>query len=158
MDMRSGFRLDDHAKLIAAQFRQAMFRTQRDNAFAKQGLRERSDGKVGHDSCALPGGMRTHISDAIGTPRAFKRFQSIAAPGAALFPDGKRQRIATISRSAFRPGPDEFLIEQKDRYGAWYSTQTTVNVIQALLLLASRETTPSQLPLKILVNGSAQPL
>ena len=52
----------------------------------------------------------------------------------------------------------EFLIEQKDRYGAWYSTQTTVNVIDALLLLASRETTGSQAPLRVAVNGSPQAL
>jgi hypothetical protein len=52
----------------------------------------------------------------------------------------------------------EYLIEQKDRYGAWYSTQTTVNVIGALLLLASRETGGAQVPLRITVNGSVQPL
>jgi hypothetical protein len=52
----------------------------------------------------------------------------------------------------------EFLIEQKDGYGAWYSTQTTVNVIQALLLLASRETVGTPVPLQILVNGVLQPL
>jgi hypothetical protein len=52
----------------------------------------------------------------------------------------------------------EFLIEQKDRYGAWYSTQTTVNVIDALLLLASRETAGTALPLRIAVNGSPQAL
>jgi hypothetical protein len=50
----------------------------------------------------------------------------------------------------------EFLIEQKDRYGAWYSTQTTVTVIDALLLLASRETNGAQAPLRIAVNGSPQ--
>ena len=52
----------------------------------------------------------------------------------------------------------EFLIEQKDRYGAWYSTQTTVNVIDALLLLASRETPGTKEPLRIAVNGSPQAL
>jgi hypothetical protein len=52
----------------------------------------------------------------------------------------------------------EFLIEQKDRYGAWYSTQTTVNVLDALLLLASRETNATQAPLRIAVNGSLQAL
>ena len=52
----------------------------------------------------------------------------------------------------------EFLIEQKDRYGVWYSTQTTVNVIDALLLLASRETSGTQAPLRIAVNGTAHAL
>jgi A-macroglobulin complement component/A-macroglobulin receptor len=52
----------------------------------------------------------------------------------------------------------EFLIEQKDRYGAWYSTQTTVNVLDALLLLASREAPGAQSPLRIAVNGSVQAL
>src|SRR5258708_9124415 len=52
----------------------------------------------------------------------------------------------------------EFLIEQKDRYGVWYSTQTTVNVIDALLLLASRETSVTQPPLRIPVNDPAHTL
>jgi hypothetical protein len=50
----------------------------------------------------------------------------------------------------------EFLIEQKDRYGAWYSTQTTVNVIDALLLLAARETNGANVPMRITVNGLPQ--
>jgi hypothetical protein len=50
----------------------------------------------------------------------------------------------------------EFLIEQKDRYGAWYSTQTTVNVVNALLLLAAREAAGGQAPLRIAVNGLSQ--
>jgi hypothetical protein len=50
----------------------------------------------------------------------------------------------------------EFLVEQKDKYGAWYSTQTTVNVIDALLLLASREKASSPSPLQVTVNGSPQ--
>jgi A-macroglobulin receptor len=49
-------------------------------------------------------------------------------------------------------------IAQKDRYGAWYSTQTTVNVIDALLLLASRETPGMQVPLQVAVNGASQAL
>jgi hypothetical protein len=52
----------------------------------------------------------------------------------------------------------EYLVEQKDRYGAWYSTQTTVNVINALLLLAQHENAGSRLPLQIKVNGSLQSL
>src|SRR5262249_3420450 len=50
----------------------------------------------------------------------------------------------------------EFLIEQKDKYGAWYSTQTTVNVIDALLLLASREKAGPPPTLQVTVNGSPQ--
>ncbi len=47
----------------------------------------------------------------------------------------------------------EFLIHEKDRYGAWYTTQTTVNVTEALLLLAAREK-ESAGPLQVKVNGS----
>ena len=50
----------------------------------------------------------------------------------------------------------EFLIEQKDRYGAWYSTQATVNVIEALLPLASRQNARPPAPLQIVVNGSVK--
>jgi hypothetical protein len=52
----------------------------------------------------------------------------------------------------------EFLVEQKDRYGAWYSTQTTVNVIDALLLLAARERSAMPAPLHVAVNGLPQAL
>jgi hypothetical protein len=52
----------------------------------------------------------------------------------------------------------EYLIEQKDRYGSWYSTQTTVNVIDALLLLAQHENAGSGSPLQIKVNRSLQSL
>jgi hypothetical protein len=52
----------------------------------------------------------------------------------------------------------EYLIEQKDRYGAWYSTQTTINVIDALLLLASRRTPSAATGWQIVVNGSPQHL
>jgi len=48
-----------------------------------------------------------------------------------------------------------FLLKQKDRYGVWYSTQTTVNVLEAMLSLLSNESTaatPSAAD--ILVNGS----
>ena len=48
----------------------------------------------------------------------------------------------------------EYLIAQKDRYGAWYSTQTTVNVIDALLLLASPGNAGIHEPLQIKANGS----
>jgi hypothetical protein len=51
-----------------------------------------------------------------------------------------------------------FVLSQKDRYGAWYSTQTTVNVIESLLLLAKREANMSDAPLRITVNGSPQSL
>jgi hypothetical protein len=50
----------------------------------------------------------------------------------------------------------QFLVREKDSYGAWYTTQTTVNVTEALLLLAARET-GSAAQLQVKVNGSLLP-
>jgi len=48
-----------------------------------------------------------------------------------------------------------FLLKQKDRYGVWYSTQATINVLDALLaLLATNKSTAApQSQAEIVVNG-----
>jgi hypothetical protein len=65
---------------------------------------------------------------------------------------GRSEDASLVSRGL------EFLIEQKDRYGSWYSTQTTVNVIDALMLLVAMERQPTPAPLQVIVNDAAQPL
>jgi len=50
-----------------------------------------------------------------------------------------------------------FLLKQKDRYGVWYSTQATVNVLDAMLLLFSNNSpidAAAQSAVDLLVNGS----
>jgi A-macroglobulin TED domain/Alpha-2-macroglobulin family/Carboxypeptidase regulatory-like domain/MG2 domain/A-macroglobulin receptor binding domain/Macroglobulin domain MG3/Alpha-2-macroglobulin bait region domain len=48
-----------------------------------------------------------------------------------------------------------FLLKQKDRYGVWYSTQATINVLDAMLaLFATGATEETQSPAEILVNGN----
>lgn len=49
-----------------------------------------------------------------------------------------------------------FLLRNQDRYGVWYSTQATINVLQALLLLAAdgQGDQPGGGSVDILVNGS----
>jgi uncharacterized protein YfaS (alpha-2-macroglobulin family) len=48
-----------------------------------------------------------------------------------------------------------FLLKQKDRYGVWYSTQTTVNVLDAMLLLFSNNgSSNAQSSTDIVVNGN----
>ncbi len=47
-----------------------------------------------------------------------------------------------------------FLLAKKDRYGVWYSTQTTVNVLNTLIALQKRMSGPSgEQKLVVLVNG-----
>ncbi|HKG78394.1 MAG TPA: alpha-2-macroglobulin family protein [Pyrinomonadaceae bacterium] len=47
-----------------------------------------------------------------------------------------------------------FLLKQKDSYGVWHSTQTTINVLDAMLTLFSTKTVSStQSPTEIVVNG-----
>ncbi len=48
-----------------------------------------------------------------------------------------------------------FLLKQKDRYGVWYSTQATINVFDALLLMFSKNgNSPGESTAEVLVNGS----
>jgi hypothetical protein len=48
-----------------------------------------------------------------------------------------------------------FLLKQKDRYGVWYSTQTTINVLDALLTLLSTQGSSTDSMSQIVVNGHA---
>jgi len=48
-----------------------------------------------------------------------------------------------------------FLLKQKDRFGVWYSTQATINVLDAMLTLFATDSTLSiSSPAEIWVNGS----
>src|SRR5690606_12246618 len=46
-----------------------------------------------------------------------------------------------------------FLLNNKDIYGVWYSTQTTVNVLDSFVQLLRGAETNSKTPLRISVNG-----
>ncbi len=48
-----------------------------------------------------------------------------------------------------------FLLKKKDRYGVWYSTQATINVLAALLAQLAKDTGPDAAtsPAEVLVNG-----
>ncbi|MBS1796180.1 MAG: carboxypeptidase regulatory-like domain-containing protein [Acidobacteria bacterium] len=48
-----------------------------------------------------------------------------------------------------------FLLKNKDRYGVWYSTQTTVNVLDAFLAaLADAKTTAATDSIQVMLNGA----
>jgi len=47
-----------------------------------------------------------------------------------------------------------YLLKQKDRYGVWYSTQTTINVLDSMLtLFSSKANSPAGSTADVLVNG-----
>src|SRR6185369_723174 len=46
-----------------------------------------------------------------------------------------------------------FLLKNKDRYGVWYSTQTTINVLDAFLATLGTEKQAGPQKLDVLVNG-----
>ncbi len=48
-----------------------------------------------------------------------------------------------------------FLLKQKDRYGVWYSTQATINVLDAMLALLSGRGDARESSAEIVVNGRA---
>jgi len=46
-----------------------------------------------------------------------------------------------------------FLLKQKDRYGVWYSTQATINVLDAMMALLSTNKTAGESLAEVVVNG-----
>jgi hypothetical protein len=74
--------------------------------------------------------------------------RSNAASGAELF----RHKDKLINQGLL------FLLRAKDRYGVWYSTQATINVLDAMLVLLVRDGDLARVPtappiLEVLVNG-----
>jgi hypothetical protein len=62
--------------------------------------------------------------------------------------DAKSQRSDLISKGML------FLLKNKDRYGVWYSTQTTINVLDTFLLALTDTKTAAQTDsIQILLNG-----
>lgn len=47
-----------------------------------------------------------------------------------------------------------FLLKNKDRYGVWYSTQTTVNVLNTLILLENQREKSASEKAEIFINGA----
>lgn len=47
-----------------------------------------------------------------------------------------------------------FLLKNKDRYGVWYSTQTTINVLDAFVSAAASESKEQEQTLDVIVNGT----
>ena len=50
-----------------------------------------------------------------------------------------------------------FLLRNKDRYGVWYSTQTTVNVLDAFVASLAAENGSGPQQMQVVVNGSVIP-
>lgn len=48
-----------------------------------------------------------------------------------------------------------FLLKNKDRYGVWYSTQTTINVLDAILASVSSKEGAENQKLEVLINGES---
>jgi hypothetical protein len=73
--------------------------------------------------------------------------------------------VQALARSEAQAGnlrsPDQlidrgllFLLREKDRYGVWYSTQATINVLDAMLVLLARDLKAGVAPpVDVLVNG-----
>ena len=67
------------------------------------------------------------------------------------FPVDKRRAADLISKGAF------FLLKNKDRFGVWHSTQTTVNVLDTLISLRQAQkakTGAASRKLEIFINGN----
>jgi hypothetical protein len=73
------------------------------------------------------------------------------------------QLLTRVAKSATKPTPDVatkglmFLLQNKDRYAVWYSTQTTINVLDSFLAILASDAPPQPQDLQIKVNGVALP-
>jgi len=72
------------------------------------------------------------------------------------------QLLTKVAKSESKPTPDAaskgllFLLKNKDRYGVWYSTQTTINVLDSFLATLADGNSLAQ-SLQVTVNGIALP-
>ena len=84
------------------------------------------------------------------------RVETTALAIQALTLSAKKESEMTTTDPLVRSGL-LFLLRQKDRYGVWYSTQATINVLDTLMtLLATDGTGPDRktaAPVEIIVNG-----
>jgi hypothetical protein len=73
--------------------------------------------------------------------------------------------LIRISKSAPSPQREQligkgtiFLLKNKDRYGVWYSTQTTINVLDAFLAAIGHEKTTGAQQIRVSLNGQSLPV
>jgi hypothetical protein len=73
------------------------------------------------------------------------------------------QLLSRIARHENKPIPDAasrgliFLLRNKDRYGVWYSTQTTINVLDSFLAILASEGATTAQTISVSVNGNTLP-
>lgn len=85
-----------------------------------------------------------------GTPG---RIETTALVLQLLIRDAQASGQTDASRKALIAKATLFLLKNKDRYGVWYSTQTTINVLDAFIAaLAENKTNESQ-AVQVTVNG-----
>ena len=73
------------------------------------------------------------------------------------------QLLTRVAKLESRPSGDVasrgllFLLKNKDRYGVWYSTQTTINVLDAFLATLAGNEASQQQTIQVTINGVALP-
>jgi hypothetical protein len=73
------------------------------------------------------------------------------------------QLLTRVAKAEAKPTPDVaskgllFLLKNKDRYGVWYSTQTTINVLDSFLAILASDGPLQSQNIDIAVNGVALP-
>jgi hypothetical protein len=73
------------------------------------------------------------------------------------------QLLTRVAKLENRPNGDAaakgliFMLKNKDRYGVWYSTQTTINVLDSFLAVLASDGPPQAQTLQISVNGASLP-
>jgi hypothetical protein len=73
------------------------------------------------------------------------------------------QLLTKVAKLENRPNGDAaakglmFMLKNKDRYGVWYSTQTTINVLDSFLAVLASDGPPQEQTLQVSVNGTDLP-
>lgn len=71
-----------------------------------------------------------------------------------LIREALAQPIENAERNSLISKATLFLLKNKDRYGVWYSTQTTINVLDAFLATLSEKQKSENQSLQIFLNGA----
>ena len=65
----------------------------------------------------------------------------------------EKQSYGNVAKGDLVSKATLFLLRNKDRYGVWYSTQTTINVLDAFLAALAKSVTTEDQRVQILANG-----
>jgi len=110
------------------------------------------------EKMAIPEGMSIYWKLETNTPfygwGTAGRVETTALVLQLLIREAQTQQLENAERDSLISKATLFLLKNKDRYGVWYSTQTTINVLDAFLATLAENPKIEVQTLQIFLNGA----